>query len=82
MAIQVYPHNHQEEKALLEFLSSRHYDYKETVKEETEEPDAAFLDEYNRELDESDAQIDAGNYFTQDEVKKFFAEKRKRIVLL
>jgi len=42
MTIQVYPHNDQEEKALLEFLSSRHYDYRETVKEETEEPDAEF----------------------------------------
>jgi predicted transcriptional regulator len=80
MTIQVYPHNDQEEKALLEFLSSRHYDYRETVKEETEEPDAEFLDEYNRELDEGEAQIDAGEYMTHEEVKQFFAEKRKRIL--
>jgi predicted transcriptional regulator len=79
MTIQVYTHNDQEEKALLEFLSSRHYDYRETVKEETEEPDAAFLDEYNRELDEGEAQIDAGNYFTQEEVMQYFAERRKKI---
>lgn len=80
MTIQVYPQNDKEEKALLEFLSSRHYDYKETVKEDTEEPDAAFLDEYNRELDESEAQIERGEYFTHEEVKQFFAEKRKRIL--
>jgi hypothetical protein len=42
-------------------------------KPEDKIPDDEFLEEYNRELDESEAQIDAGNYFTQEEVMKFFA---------
>jgi len=77
MTIQVYPYNEQEEKALLDFLDSRHYNYKSTV--ENDLPDQEFLDQYNKELDEAEAQIDAGDYLTHDDVKKFFADKRKRI---
>jgi len=75
MTIQVYPYNEQEEKALLDFLTSRHYNYKST--EENELPDAEFLNQYNKEMDEAEAQIDAGDYLTHDEVKKFFADKKK-----
>ena len=78
MTIQVYSYNEQEEKALLDFLNSGHYHYKEAV-EETEQPDAEFLEQYNRELNEAEAEIDAGEYYTQDEVKKILAERRKRI---
>jgi len=77
MTIQVYPDNEQEEKALLDFLESRHYNYKSDAENET--VDAEFLDQYNRELDEAEAQIDKGDYLTQDDVKKFFADKKKRI---
>jgi hypothetical protein len=77
MSIQVYPYNDQEEKALLDFLESRHYSYKAT--DENEMPDAEFLDQYNKELAEAESQIDKGDYLTHDEVKKIFAEKRKRI---
>ncbi|HEY2581760.1 MAG TPA: hypothetical protein VGI43_08140 [Mucilaginibacter sp.] len=76
MTIQVYPYNEQEEKALLDFLESRHYNYKST--DEQEVADAEFLNEYNKELDEAEAQIDSGDYLTHDEVKKFFADKKKR----
>ncbi len=38
-----------------------------------------FLNEYNKELDEAEAEIDAGNYLTHDEVKQYFVDKRKRI---
>ena len=31
-----------------------------------------------KELDEAESQIDSGNYLTHDEVKKFFADKKKR----
>ena len=79
MTIQVYPYNQEEEKALLDFLNSRHYNYKEAVEDETGETDAEFLDQYNKELDESEAQIAAGNYVSHDDVKKFLAERRKRI---
>jgi len=79
MTIQVYPYNQEEEKALLDFLNSRHYSYKESVDDEAEEPTVEFLDQYNKELDEAEKQIDAGNYLTHDEVKKYFADKKKRI---
>jgi predicted transcriptional regulator len=77
MTIQVYPYNEQEEKALLEFLESRHYNYKSTEKNEI--ADVEFLDQYNKELNEAEAQIDAGESLTHDEVIKFFADKKKRI---
>jgi hypothetical protein len=76
MTIQVFTDNEQEEKALLDFLKSRHYHYKST--EGTEITDAAFLEQYNKELDEAESQIDSGDYLTHDEVKKFFADKKKR----
>ena len=76
MTIQVYPYNQEEEEALLAFLKSKHYNYKS---DEDNMPDAEFLDEYNRDLDESEAEIDAGEFFTQDEVKQILADRRKRI---
>jgi hypothetical protein len=77
MSIQVYPYNDQEEKELLDFLKSRHYNYKAT--DENEIPNAEFLDQYNKELKEAEDQIDKGDYLTHDEVKKFFADKRNRV---
>ena len=76
MTIQVYTDNAHEEKTLLDFLESRHYNYKPV--EDVEMPDAEFLEQYNKELDEAEAQIDADDYLTHDEVKQFFADKRKR----
>ena len=75
MTIQVYTGNEQEEKALLDFLISRHYNYRST----DEVTDPEFLNDYNKELNEAEAQIDAGDYYTQEEVKKIFADKRKRL---
>jgi len=63
-------------KELLDFLKSRHYNYKAT--DDNEIPDAEFLDQYNKELAEAEAQIDKGDYLTHDEVKQFFANKRNR----
>jgi hypothetical protein len=76
MTIQVYPYNEQEEQALLDFLKSRHYNYKSTA--ENEIVDTEFLNQYNKELNEAESQLDAGDYVTHDDVKKFFAEKKKR----
>ena len=75
MSINVYPDNEQEAKVLLDFLKSRHYSYKFGI--EHEAADIEFLNEYNRELVEAEAQIDAGDYFTHEEVKNFFADKKK-----
>jgi predicted transcriptional regulator len=35
-----------------------------------------WLTQYNNELDQAEAQIDNGDFLTQEEVKKFFADKR------
>lgn len=77
MSILVNPHNEQEEKALLAFLNSKKYDYKPGVGESDDEAMVVFLDQYNKEIDEAEAEIDNGNYFTQDEVEKIFKERRK-----
>jgi hypothetical protein len=76
MTIQVYPYSEQEEQALLDFLKSRHYHYRSTDEGETVTQD--FLDQYNKELDEAESQIDSGDYLTHDQVKKYFEDKRKR----
>ena len=75
MTILVSTYNEQEEKALLDFLKSRHYDYKST--DDGEIADIEFINQYNKELDEAEAQIDSGDYLTHDEVKKFFADKKE-----
>jgi hypothetical protein len=77
MTIQVYTHNEQEEKVLLDFLKSKHYNYKST--DENELTGAEFLNEYNNELNKAEAEIDAGDFYTPDEVKKVLSDRRKRI---
>jgi hypothetical protein len=77
MTIVVNTYSEQEEKALLDFLESRHYNYKST--DENTVVDVKFLEDYNKDLEESEAQIDAGEYYTHDEVKKNLAVRRKRI---
>lgn len=76
MSVLVNPHNEQEEKVLLAFLDSLRYDYKPNI-ENSEAVIESFLDQYNKDIDEGNADIEAGNYATQDEVEQFFAERRK-----
>ena len=76
MTIQVYTNTEQDEKVLLEFLESHHYNYKSG--DDDLMNDQGFLDEYNREIEESEAQIDAGEFYTHEEVKQFLADKKKR----
>jgi len=75
MTILVNTHNELEEKVLLAFLDSLQYDYKSKALKE----DQAFLDEYNREIDEAEAEIDTGNYADHDYVEKLFADRRKSL---
>lgn len=77
MTIRVYPYNEQEEKALIDFLQSRHYNFNST--DEQDMTDAGFLNQYNNDLDEAEAKIDSGDYLTHEEVKKFLADKKKRV---
>ena len=74
MSILVNPHSEQEEKALIAFLDNMKYDYKaDIVDTET------FIEQYNKEIDEAEAEIGAGNYLTHAEVELMFAERRKKL---
>jgi len=79
MSILVNPHNEQEEKTLIAFLNSRKYDYKSDIDLEDKEVTEAFLDQYNKEIDEADAEVESGNYLDHDEVEKFFAERPRKL---
>ena len=76
MSILVNPHSEQDEKALIAFLDSRKYDYKAGIDAEDKEGMKAFLDQYNKEIDEAEAEIESGSYLDQDEVEKLFADRR------
>ncbi len=79
MSILVNPHNELEEKKLIAFLDSMKYDYKAGMDIESKESINAFLDQYNKEIDEAEAEIESGVYLEQDEVEKIFAERRKKL---
>jgi hypothetical protein len=36
-----------------------------------------FLDQYNQEIDMADAEIEAGNYVTHQDVEQLFANRRQ-----
>ncbi len=74
MTILVNTHNELEEKVLLAFLESLRYDYKSDVHE-----DEAFIDQYNKEIDEAEAEIDSGNFTDHDYVEQLFANRRKNL---
>jgi hypothetical protein len=75
MSILVNTHNELEEKVLIAFLDSLRYDYKSGTHKQTE----AFLDEYNKEIDEAEAEIESGDYADHDFVEKLFADRRKSL---
>ena len=69
MSVIVNTQNEQEEKILLAFLDSLCYKYQQT----SEDPDkitGAFLDRYNKELEDADADIESGNFVSHEEVEK------------
>ena len=51
------------------------YDYKTDIDVDTE----TFIDQYNKEIDEAEAEIESGNYLTHDDVEQLFAERRKKL---
>ncbi|RYZ96571.1 MAG: hypothetical protein EOP47_23605 [Sphingobacteriaceae bacterium] len=75
MSVLVTPHNEQEEKVLLAFLDSLRYDYRADI-ESNKEVAEAFLSQYNKEIDEAEADIEAGNYVAHDEVENFFGNRK------
>lgn len=79
MSILVNPHNEQEEKVLVAFLNSLHYDYKSGIEGESADVLEAFLDQYNQEIDEAEAEIESGDFVEHSEVEKLFANRRKNL---
>jgi hypothetical protein len=72
MSILVTPHNEQEEKVLLAFLNSLHYDY---VPGEIDVPapkgeKRQTIEEYNNEIAEAEAEYIKGNSISTEELNK------------
>ncbi|RZL54892.1 MAG: hypothetical protein EOO93_19685 [Pedobacter sp.] len=78
MSILVNTQNEQEEKVLLAFLESLKYNYQANIENE-EQINTAFLNQYNKEIDEADAEIEAGNFISHSDVEKLFEQRRKAI---
>ncbi len=43
------------------------------------EEEATFLKQYNKEIDEAEAEIESGDYVEQNYVEKLFANRRKNL---
>ena len=78
MSILVNTQNEQEEKVLLAFLESLKYNYQANIENE-EQINSAFLNQYNKEIDVADAEIEAGNFINHSDVEKLFEQRRKAI---
>ncbi len=68
----VIPHNEQEKKVLLAFLSSLHYDYS-SVEIDIPSPTGEkrqTIEEYNNEIAEAEAEYKKDNSISTDEIKK------------
>lgn len=79
MSIFVNTKNEQEEKVLIAFLDSLDYKYQSDISDEPAEVAAAFLNQYNQELDQADKEIEAGNYISHEDVEQLFQKRRKAI---
>lgn len=77
MSILVNTKNEQEEKVLIAFLDSLHYKYQSDIYNEPVEVEAAFLNQYNEEIDQADKEIEAGNFISHEDVEKLFEKRRK-----
>lgn len=79
MSVLVNTQNEQEEKVLLAFLDSLRYNYQANIGDNDEEINTAFLDQYNKEVDQADAEISAGNFVDHKDVEQLFKDRRKAI---
>lgn len=79
MSILVNTHSEVEEQLLIAFLNSHKFEFKSETIGGGKDDIEAFLDAYNKELDEAENEIDSGNYMTHDEVEKLFSERRKSL---
>jgi isopentenyldiphosphate isomerase len=79
MSVLVNTQNERDEKVLLAFLDSLRYKYRSDVEDNADQINQAFLDHYNKEIDQADAEIEAGNYVSHQDVEKLFQKRRKAI---
>lgn len=79
MNVLVNTKNEQEEKVLLAFLDSLRYNYQTNVHKSADELNSAFIDEYNTEIEQADAAIEAGNFVSHDDVEHLFKNRRKAL---
>lgn len=72
MSILVTIHNEEEEKVLLAFLNSLHYDYVPADIDVIPLGDekSQTIEEYNNEIAEAEAEYKKGNSISTDELKK------------
>ncbi|TAH01866.1 MAG: hypothetical protein EAZ15_06455 [Sphingobacteriales bacterium] len=73
MSLIVETKSKQEEKVLKAFLDSLSYTYQPY----NNESDTVFLAQYNYDLAQADAEIDEGNYLSQQQVEQLFNNRAK-----
>lgn len=79
MGILVNTKNEHEEKVLLAFLDSLRYNYQSNIGVNDKHINTAFLDQYNEEIDQADAEISTGNFVNHKDVEQLFKVRRKAI---
>ncbi|MBE5319537.1 hypothetical protein IM793_10225 [Pedobacter sp. MR2016-19] len=79
MSVFVNTKNEQEEKVLIAFLDSLDYKYQSDINDEPTEVEAAFLNQYNEEIDKADKEIESGNFISHEDVEQLFEKRRKLI---
>ncbi len=78
MGVLVNTKNKQEEKVLLAFLDSLHYNYQADIEGEADQNNS-FIDQYNTEIDQADAEIKNGNFLSHQDIEQFFLQRRKAL---
>jgi len=77
MSVLVITQNEQEEKVLLAFLDSLRYKYQPNIEDKADQINADFLEQYTKEIDQADTEIESGNYVRHEEVEQLFQKRRK-----
>jgi len=79
MSVLVNTKNEQEEKVLLAFLDSLRYNYQADIEEKADQINAAFIEQYNSEIDQADSEIEAGNFVRHQDVEQLFQKRREAL---
>ncbi len=79
MSVLVNTKNEQEEKVLLAFLDSLHYNYQADVDKSAAELNDQFVNQYNTEIEHADAEVAAGNFVSHNDVEQLLKNRRKAL---